>query len=122
MTYERKCISCGKEIGVAILLKDGQDDFSIPPCGTVFTAHGNYGSGVFDPMDDWAGASGRHRLEIFMCDDCLRDPKGSVYLVTVKVAAKHKIEAVPFRHGRAVISPEQAAEMECPFPSSDSDL
>ena len=97
MMYERKCISCGKEIGTAIVLKDGKDDFSIPPNGTVFTAHGNFGSGVFDPMDNWIGGSGRRRLEIYVCDDCLCEPKGSVYLVTVKAATKHNIEAVPFK-------------------------
>ena len=91
MIYERKCFGCGKETGTAVSLKNGQDDFSTPPNGTVFTAHGNFGSGVFDPM-----VHGK-RLEIFVCDDCLREPKGSVYQVTIKVATKHNIEAVPFK-------------------------
>jgi hypothetical protein len=35
-----------------------------PDCGVMFSASGNYGSEVFDPMD-------RTHLEINLCDECV---------------------------------------------------
>lgn len=43
-----------------------------PIGGTVFRTYGNYGSGVFDPMD-------ASYLEIVICNKCLKDRMEHVY-------------------------------------------
>lgn len=54
MTFQ--CFCCGKSTG----------DMT-EAIGTVFYAHGNYGSTVFDPMN------GAYSLGIRVCDECLRE-------------------------------------------------
>ena len=77
LRYERKCLCCGKEVGPAMILKeDRDDDFQIPPNGALaFVSHGNFGSAVFDRI------TGCGRLEIYICDECISKPKGTVYYV-----------------------------------------
>lgn len=60
------CFKCGWEL--TSISPGGQD--RQPNGGTVFRAHGNYGSSVWDPMN---GAQSRHTvtLEINLCDACL---------------------------------------------------
>lgn len=64
-----KCIKCNTE------LKDiGEKDKYLQPVdGLAFETHGHYGSGFFDPCDGT-------RLEIVVCDDCLREFFGVPYL------------------------------------------
>lgn len=65
----KHCLACGEEQGYLYSPADGEC------AGTVFTAHGNYGSTVFDPMDL------RYRLQILICDECMKSKAESVVLV-----------------------------------------
>lgn len=60
-----KCFLCSKDV-----TRDQWHD------GTVFTAFGNYGSGLFDPMD------GAVNLTIIVCDPCLESRAMTVQYVT----------------------------------------
>ena len=53
------CICCKKLLESVL-----QPATSLPHNGTLFYSSGNYGSTVFDPMNEF-------RLEIIICDDCL---------------------------------------------------
>lgn len=54
-----KCFKCGK------VLERVFKDFEDQPWGaTCFYSHGQYGSTVFDPMDD-------SYLGIYICDECM---------------------------------------------------
>jgi hypothetical protein len=59
------CIACRRPIG---------GDYDAPDGALVFTSHGNYGSHLFDSMNEW--------LRIVICDDCVRETavRGEVYL------------------------------------------
>jgi hypothetical protein len=68
------CIICGKQ------LEDcGGGSVNQPYAGTTFVAHGQYGSTVWDPMNDDLC------LEINICDSCLRERKVRVAMVTSHV-------------------------------------
>jgi hypothetical protein len=54
------CVRCGRVLTLAM---EGE---TMPWAGTVFTAPGNYGSTVFDPI------MGGEELMVTICDDCLR--------------------------------------------------
>jgi hypothetical protein len=71
------CIACGKELDSAA--NDPAFDH-VPYAGTMFHTGGHYGSTLFDSFDGF-------RLQIVVCDDCLRghverirlvDPKGAM--------------------------------------------
>jgi len=74
---ELPCIVCAK---VPESVENGiYDNFiNTPYAGTVFTSEGHYGSTVFDPMN-FLGRS--CRLEITVCDECLKVLKNRVYKV-----------------------------------------
>jgi hypothetical protein len=57
------CIVCRKKLETAIR---SDDVVNQPSEATVFTAKGQYGSTVFDPMDPDLF------LEVNICDECLR--------------------------------------------------
>lgn len=57
------CLCCGKALEPA---ERGSTDPLTPPSGaTVFFSHGNFGSTLWDPVDDY------QHLEVFVCDECL---------------------------------------------------
>lgn len=71
MKIDRICIRCDKKLS-----GDGGDDFDMPPSdGLFFTAYGNYGSTVFDPIQ------GGERLECYLCDDCVKANSDKVFHV-----------------------------------------
>jgi hypothetical protein len=57
------CIICGVELAPSFR---GHGPQHIPSQGTMFEAHGNYGSTVWDPP-----VSGSRSLTINVCDKCL---------------------------------------------------
>jgi hypothetical protein len=59
------CIVCGTELRQAITDSDDRQ----PSGGTVFRSYGNYGSTLYDPSP---ASAGRERLEVNVCDPCLR--------------------------------------------------
>ena len=73
------CIKCGKQLSPAF--GDAYQDGNQPFGATVFVAHGQYGSTVFDPMNN-------NYLEVNICDDCLvRASKNEVVIVNTPVQA-----------------------------------
>lgn len=56
-----KCFRCERTLVPSLA-----DDEPAPYCGVLFGAHGNYGSGVFDPVTP-SGPT----LLISICDECL---------------------------------------------------
>jgi hypothetical protein len=59
----KRCLICEKEIAAdAVAVYNA----------TVWTSQGNYGSGVYDPLDD------RMFLEACICDSCLIQKKGLI--------------------------------------------
>lgn len=67
------CISCDQEQRPASPHTTPLDQQ--PSYGLVLYTHGNYGSGLFDPMDDT-------HLELYLCDGCAENKAASVYHVT----------------------------------------
>jgi hypothetical protein len=65
----KQCLICEKEIQTdAIAVHDA----------TIWTSHGNYGSGVYDPLHEGVF------LEALICDACLIRKKGLVQEVVVR--------------------------------------
>jgi hypothetical protein len=64
----KRCLICETEIK--------SDDVTVCDA-TVWKSHGNFGSAVYDPLDD------RVFLEAFICDACLIRKKGFVEEVVV---------------------------------------
>lgn len=73
----RCCIRCDAEVGDAL---DADPTSGPVPAerAVVFTATGNYGSGLFDP--DEPGKT----LEVVLCDTCLADPAAPVQAWTTR--------------------------------------
>lgn len=73
------CIVCGRELDPAFgeEFQDGNQPFG----GTVFVAHGQYGSTVFDPMNN-------NYLEVNICDGCLvKATKNEAVIINTPVQA-----------------------------------
>lgn len=66
MSNALDCFVCGR--GLQNVMDDVQNQ---PNDAVCFVAYGQYGSGVFDPMD-------RSWLEINICDQCLVDGRSRV--------------------------------------------
>ena len=69
--FKMVCISCGKNLG-------GRRDEGLALCrsgGMVLVAHGNYGSKLFDPLDE------RIHLWLFLCDDCAEEKRENIIFV-----------------------------------------
>jgi hypothetical protein len=66
------CFKCLKELEPV----SKEDNFPQCYAAVTFAARGNYGSTVFDPMDD------RSSLVIMICDECLVRDKAQVTLLT----------------------------------------
>lgn len=74
---KRNCFCCEKS------LKSDSDSFqSVPLNATAWETNGNYGSSIFDPMGD-------DRLEIYICDDCLRKKSKFAYFFKVKTKKEY---------------------------------
>ena len=70
---KRNCFCCEKS------LKSDSDSFQSPPLNaTAWETNGNYGSKLFDPIYD-------DRLEIYICDECLRKKAKFAYFFKVKI-------------------------------------
>ena len=68
--YQRICFCCDKKLGSAMR---GKDEFRFPPNdATVWRSYGNYGSTVFDPMNN-------SFLEAYICDACLVKGKKKLF-------------------------------------------
>jgi hypothetical protein len=77
------CICCGKEIDNA-----GPDPATAtsPPSGAIsFSASGNYGSAIFDPMP----SEGRVFLEINLCDECAVSRASRIRMCKSVAAPRH---------------------------------
>lgn len=60
------CVVCGKELSSAVPAgPDGVMHSNTPAGGVSFSASGNYGSALFDPMNT------RDNLLLTICDDCI---------------------------------------------------
>jgi len=74
LKIKRNCFCCEKSIGHAGPT-DGKDSISNPPDdATYWQTLGNYGSTVFD-----GGEFTGERLEMFVCDSCLKEKAHLVY-------------------------------------------
>ncbi len=72
---ERTCFKCLDEIKGCFA---DEDNISNPPLNaTYWTTYGNYGSSVWDSND--------YYLEIYICDECLRTSKATVYKVRQEI-------------------------------------
>ena len=89
----KRCLSCEREI---------QTDAISVCAATVWHSSGNYGSGVYDPID------GNTFLEAYVCDECLLQKKELIEEVVVertdKVIARRApgFEAADDRAGAVV--------------------
>lgn len=83
---ELPCIVCNRDLEPAI----SEDDETVnqPYGGTTFNATGQYGSTVFDPIDE--PGPRRPYLEINVCDACIRElaPKGKILEIREKYVRK----------------------------------
>jgi len=88
--YDRVCFACGKKMEPAFNESDAFDPHEIPllspSSGTYFKSLGNYGSTVFDPIND------HMYLHMVICDDCLKAHKDRVCIV--RHTAKHELQSV----------------------------
>ena len=66
--YRRVCISCGKILQAAC-----GEDSPVPDDGVIFTSRGNYGSTVWDPVQD------DQVLRCFVCDKCMVEKARLIY-------------------------------------------
>lgn len=74
---KRNCFCCEKS------LKSDSDCFQSPPLNaTAWETKGNYGSKLFDPIHD-------DRLEIYICDECLRKKAKLAYFFKVKIKKEY---------------------------------
>lgn len=74
---KRNCFCCEKS------LKSDSDSFQSPPLNaTAWETNGNYGSKLFDPIYD-------DRLEIYICDECLRKKAKFAYFFKVKIKKEY---------------------------------
>lgn len=76
---KRSCFCCGKQL-VGAIDSNIEQEFTSPPDGaTTWTTRGNYGSAVFDPGPPEVQRGRDERLEISICDDCLKTKANLVY-------------------------------------------
>jgi hypothetical protein len=61
------CFNCEKELDNVFPDESQFEDYKQPNNGLVFTATGNYGSRVYDPV-----STSTQVLVIWICDDCIR--------------------------------------------------
>lgn len=84
-----KCFVCGKELKMPWYdEKDEQTTIQPLDDGLWFRSTGNYGSTIFDPMDE-------QYLEISICDKCILDKKDEVKHIH-NIRRKSTSEANPF--------------------------
>jgi len=78
-----KCIICNKILHRV----DNEEDIKNPPMdGIYFSSVGNYGSSVYD-----GGEFEGHRLEIYVCDECLKDKADQIlFIQKTKTSQKSK--------------------------------
>lgn len=71
------CVICKRELSSVF---NHEDTMNQPNDATNFCSNGNYGSGIFDPIDQYVS------LEINICDFCLEDALATnrVYYVVKK--------------------------------------
>lgn len=60
-----KCFNCEKELANVFPNSEQFEDHRQPSGGLVFTAAGNYGSRIYDPV------TSAPALVIWVCDDCI---------------------------------------------------
>jgi hypothetical protein len=76
MSINRTCFRCDKQLEATYSEIHGVEDsiYITPDDATVWTSLGNYGSTVFD-----GGEFTGRRLELYICDECLKERAGMVY-------------------------------------------
>lgn len=83
---KRNCFKCDKDIKT-----DFDGEFRSPPIdATAWMTHGNYGSTVYDPMGDFNGNP--EYLELYVCDECLKNNSNKVYRVYPVHTVTHEVE------------------------------
>ena len=65
------CLICGVRVSYAVPAKFKAGPYDPPDNATVWTSHGNYGSTVYDPCDEWSAGLKSEHLEAVICDLCL---------------------------------------------------
>lgn len=90
----RGCVSCR-----AVIPHMGNTDADMP-VGTLFSAYGNYGSGLFDPP----GPSSPRSLQVVICDGCLRE------LSSAGLVVEETVYRRPAEHTYRPWSPEDEDE------------
>lgn len=80
------CIICGAQMRPVDEHAPGQPDY-----GVIFTAKGQYGSRVFDPV------TSQHQLQIIVCDPCLLDKTDDVRLIEIQRTVE--IQTTPWQPG-----------------------
>jgi len=71
------CFKCGKAL--APVDSDDEETFIVPRGGVIFTAHGNYGSRIWDPP-----ITSPTFLRLYICDACLQDGAAEVRVGTTR--------------------------------------
>jgi hypothetical protein len=71
------CFKCGKAL--APVDSDDEEMFIVPRGGVIFTAHGNYGSRIWDPP-----ITSPTFLRLYICDACLQDGAAEVRVGTTR--------------------------------------
>jgi hypothetical protein len=88
--YDRVCFACGKQMKTAFGESDAFDPHEIPLLspndGIYFKSLGNYGSTVYDPLND------HEYLHIIVCDECLK--KNADRICVVKHGANYHVNSV----------------------------
>lgn len=86
------CIICDKELDHVFHQRPpnvlGDELLNQPSDGLVFRSNGNYGSTIFDPINDFES------LEIAICDDCIKEKrkeKKVLMTITTRVSPKYTI-------------------------------
>lgn len=75
---QRNCFCCRQELKPILTNHDGTPIEYGMHNGVIFESEGTYGSEVFD------GQEKRARLEMYICDECLKDRGKLVYTFNVQ--------------------------------------
>jgi hypothetical protein len=89
---ELPCIRCGRETKAAI---EGDDAAENPPDeALLFVTYGNYGSAVYDPVDD------SQYLMVVICDSCVLDAAGKGIVLHCRQWKRPKTERETWDPGK----------------------
>lgn len=76
---KRNCFKCNETL-IGAMTGEEENEFREPTLDAViFTSYGNFGSVLFDPIDN-----PEEFLELYICDKCLKANQDRVYHITNK--------------------------------------